>query len=56
MLTTEHGQPLAYLIDVEGYELIQQRMAIIEGVARGEQAIRNGNTSSNQEAKEKTSK
>lgn len=56
MLTTEHGQPLAYLIDVEGYEFMQQRMAIIEGVARGEQAIRNGNTSSNQEAKEKTSK
>ncbi|MBA6231422.1 type II toxin-antitoxin system prevent-host-death family antitoxin, partial [Colwellia sp. MB02u-11] len=33
-----------------------QRMAILEGVARGEQAIKSGNTFSNQEAKEKMSK
>jgi hypothetical protein len=32
---------------------MQQRMAILEGVAQGEQAIRNGNTFSNEEAKEK---
>jgi prevent-host-death family protein len=56
VLITEHGQPSAYLVDVEDYEFMQQRMAILEGVARGEQAIRNGNTLSNQEAKEKMSK
>ena len=56
MLITEHGQPSAYLVDVEDYEFMQQRMAILEGVARGEQAIRNGNTLSNQEVKEKMSK
>ena len=44
VLITEHGQPSAYLVDVEDYEFMQQRMAILEGVARGEQAIRNGNT------------
>ncbi|KZM38920.1 antitoxin [Marinomonas sp. SBI22] len=56
VLITEHGQPSAYLVDVEDYEFMQQRMAILEGVARGEQAIKNGETLSNQEAKEKMSK
>ena len=56
VLITEHGQPSAYLVDVEDYEFMQQRIAILEGVARGEQAIKNGNTFSNQEAKEKMRK
>ncbi|MGB0937146.1 MAG: type II toxin-antitoxin system Phd/YefM family antitoxin [Colwellia sp.] len=56
VLITEHGQPSAYLVDVDDYEFMQQRMAILEGVARGEQAIKNGNTFSNQDAKEKMSK
>ncbi|OKY25790.1 MULTISPECIES: type II toxin-antitoxin system Phd/YefM family antitoxin [Thalassotalea] len=56
VLITEHGQPSAYLVDVEDYEFMQQRLAILEGVARGEQAIKNGETFSNQEAKEKMSK
>lgn len=55
VLITEHGQPSAYLVDVEDYEFMQQRMAILEGVARGEQAIKNGDTFSNQEAEEKMS-
>ncbi len=55
VLITEHGQPSAYLVDVEDYEFMQQRMAILEGVARGEQAIKNGETFSNQEAEEKMS-
>jgi len=56
VLITEHGQPSAYLVDVDDYEFMQQRMAILEGVARGEQAIRNGDVFSNQEAKEKMRK
>ncbi len=56
VLITEHGQPSAYLVDVDDYEFMQQRMAILEGVARGEQAIKNGQTLSNQEAKEQMSK
>ena len=42
VLITEHGQPSAYLIDVEDYEFMQQRMDMLEGVARGEQAIKMG--------------
>ena len=56
VLITEHGQPSAYLVDVDDYEFMQQRMAILEGVARGEQAIKNGETFSNAEAKQKMSK
>ena len=56
VLITEHGRPSAYLVDVDDYEFMQQRMAILEGVARGEQAIKSGNIFSNQEAKEKMSK
>jgi len=38
VLITEHGKPSAYLVDVEDYEFMQQRMVILEDVARGEQA------------------
>ena len=56
VLITEHGQPSAYLVDVDDYEFMQQRMQILEGVARGEQAIRNGDIFTNEDAKEKMSK
>ena len=56
VLITEHGQPSAYLVDVGYYDFLQQKIAILEGVARGEQAIKNGDTFSNQEAKERMSK
>ncbi len=39
VLITEHGQPSAYLVDVKDYELTQDRMRILEGIARGETAI-----------------
>ncbi|NOQ40990.1 MAG: type II toxin-antitoxin system prevent-host-death family antitoxin [Desulfuromusa sp.] len=56
VLITEHGQPSAYLVDVDDFEFMQQRMHILEGVARGEQAIKNGTIFSNSEAKEKMNK
>jgi len=39
VLITEHGQPSAYLVDVENFEFMQNRMQILEGIARGETAI-----------------
>ncbi|HDZ9321830.1 TPA: type II toxin-antitoxin system Phd/YefM family antitoxin, partial [Vibrio cholerae] len=36
VLITEHGKPSAYLIDVDDYEFMQNRLAILEGIARGE--------------------
>jgi len=56
VLITEHGQPSAYLIDVDDYEMIQNRMRILEGIARGETAILDNRIYTQSEAKEKMSK
>ena len=51
MLITENGRPAAYLMDVNTYERLQKRMLLLEGIARGEKAIRDGGTVSHSEAK-----
>ncbi len=56
VLITEHGQPSAYLIDVDDYEFMQNRMVILEGLARGESAIQESRIYSQTEAREKMSK
>ncbi len=56
VLITEHGQPSAYLVDVDDYEMMQKRMSILEGIAKGEQAIRNDDVLTNLQAKEKMDK
>jgi len=56
VLITEHGKPSAYLLDVDDYEMMQNRMHILEGLARGEVAIRDNHVYTNLEAKEKMSK
>lgn len=42
ILITQHGVPSAYLVDVESYEALQRRVAILEGIARGERAVEEG--------------
>jgi prevent-host-death family protein len=39
VLITEHGIPSAYLVDVSMFELMQERMQILDAIARGERAI-----------------
>lgn len=56
VLITEHGQPSAYLVDVDDYEQMQSRMNILEGIARGEKAVFEGRVLSEAEAEEKMSK
>ena len=56
VLITEHGKPSAYLVDFEDYELLQRRMEILEGIARGEAAVLEGRTLSNSKAKKRLSK
>ena len=51
VLITEHGQPSAYLVDVDDFEYMQNRMAILEGIARGETAIQEGRTCTQKEAR-----
>lgn len=56
VLITEHGQPSAYLIDVEDYEFMQRRMQILEGIARGEKDVAEGRTVTHEQAKERMQK
>lgn len=56
ILITQHGLPSAYLVDVESYELLQRRMKILEGIARGEKAIEEGRTVSHADAKKRMSR
>jgi prevent-host-death family protein len=56
VLITEHGQPSAYLVDVDDFEFMQNRMAILEGIARGESAVLEKRIYSATEAKKVMSK
>jgi len=56
VLITEHGQPSAYLVDVEDFEFMQSRMRMLEGIARGERAILENETFTQEKAKESMSK
>jgi prevent-host-death family protein len=56
VLITEHGQPSAYLVDVQDYEFTQRRLALLEGLSRGERAVLEGRTFSQSEAREKMAK
>ena len=53
ILITQHGLPSAYLVDVETYETMLARMAMLEGIARGEQAIAEGRAVSHGQARER---
>ena len=56
VLITEHGKPSAYLVDVDSFEFMQDRMQILEGIARGERAILEKRTYTQSEAKRKMNK
>lgn len=56
ILITQHGLPSAYLVDVESYELQQSRMALLEGIARGELAVAEGRSLSHAQAKARLSR
>jgi prevent-host-death family protein len=51
ILITQHGVPSAYLLDVASYERMQQRMAVLEGIARGEMAVAEGRMVTHAEAR-----
>lgn len=53
ILITQHGRPAAYLVGVEEFEEQERRMAILEGIARGERALAEGRTLTHAEAKKR---
>ena len=56
VLITEHGAPSAYLVDVSMFELMRDRMQILEGIARGERAILEKRTLTRQSARRRMAK
>jgi prevent-host-death family protein len=51
VLITQHGRPAAYLVDVASYEELQRKVSVLEGIALGERAYREGSVVSQAEAK-----
>ena len=56
ILITQHGKPAAYLVDVASYEELNRRLSVMEGIARGEQAVRGGRVVSQTQAKRRFAK
>ncbi len=56
VLITEHGLPSAYLVDVQDYEFMQRRLALLDGLSKGERAVLEGKTTSHAQAKERMQK
>lgn len=56
ILITQHGVPSAYLVDVETFETLQRRMTLLEGIARGEKAIEEGQSRTHKEAEHRMSR
>lgn len=53
IMITEHGKPAAFLVDVQTYESTKKRIELLEGIARGEMAYREGRCLSHSEAKDR---
>ncbi|MDP3233605.1 MAG: type II toxin-antitoxin system Phd/YefM family antitoxin [Myxococcales bacterium] len=53
MMITQHGLPSAYLVDVETWEKLQERMRMLEGIARGERAVEEGRVMSHAQARKR---
>ena len=56
VLITEHGKPSAYLVDADAFEMMENRMKILEGIARGERAILENRVIKHSDAKRKMKK
>jgi len=53
VMITQHGLPSAYLVDVETWEELVERVKLLEGIARGERAIDEGRVVSHASAKKR---
>jgi prevent-host-death family protein len=56
LLITQHGLPAAYLVDVATYELMESRIGLLEGIAKGEKAIFEGRVVSHENARMRMSR
>ena len=51
VLITERGRSAAVLLDVETYDALLRRLAVLEGIARGERAYSEGRVVSHAQAR-----
>jgi prevent-host-death family protein len=51
ILITQFGLPSAYLVDVKTFDALQERMKLLEGIARGEKAVEDRRTLSHAKAR-----
>ncbi|MDP6969826.1 MAG: type II toxin-antitoxin system Phd/YefM family antitoxin [Gammaproteobacteria bacterium] len=56
ILITEHGRPAAYLVDVEDFEHMAMRMALLAGIAKGQADFASGNIATQLAAKQRLHK
>ena len=56
VVITEHGRSTAVLLDMATYEDLQQRLALLEGIARGERAFFEGRVVSHGAARDRLSR
>jgi len=56
ILITEQGKPSACLISVDDYESMQNRMQILEAIAKGERDISNNKIFTNEQANDRMAK
>lgn len=56
VLITEHGEPSAYLVDVQDYEFMQRRLTLLEALSKGERAQLDKKTITHAQAKERMGK
>ncbi len=56
VLITEHGKPSAYLVDVDSFEFMENKLRVLEGIVRGERAVVEERVYSEEEATKQMSK
>ena len=56
IMITQHGLPAAYLVDVQSFQRLKERVSLLEGIAKGEKAIEEGRVVENEEAKNRMSR
>ena len=56
IMITQHGLPAAYLIDAQSFQRLEERVSLLEGIAKGEKAIQEGRVVENDEAKNRMSR
>jgi len=56
LLITEHGREAAILMDVPTYRMQERKIAILEGIIRGQKALAEGRTLTHAEVMARTAK